>query len=76
MTTTDGHCLSTNEYQLNIRLEENKKWLLPRSAIFEVKKILNASSDTVIFLGICSNQLVFSGESFNFFTKLLSKSFP
>lgn len=75
MTSTDGHCLaqiSTAKYTL----EEPKKWLLPRRAIFEMKKILDASSDTSIFLGICNNQLVFSGESFNFFTKLLVNTFP
>lgn len=75
MTSTDGHCLaqvSTNKYTL----EESKKWLLPRRAIFEVKKILDASSDKSVFLGVCNNQLVFSGESFNFFTKLLIDTFP
>jgi len=75
MTSTDGHCLaqiSTQKYTL----DESKKWLLPRRAIFEMKKILDVSSDTSIFLGVCNNQLVFSGESFNFFTKLLVNTFP
>ena len=75
MTSTDGHCLaqvSTTKYTL----EEPKKWLLPRRAIFEVKKILEGSSDKMVFLGVCGNQLVFSGESFNFFTKLLVDAFP
>ena len=75
MTTTDGHCLaqvSTKKYTL----PEPKKWLLPRRAIFEVKKILESAPDATIFLGICGNQLVFSGESFNFFSKLLADPFP
>lgn len=75
MTSTDGHCLaqiSTAKYTL----EESKKWLLPRRAIFEMKKILDVSSDKSIFLGVCNNQLVFSGEAFNFFTKLLVNTFP
>jgi DNA polymerase-3 subunit beta len=75
MTTTDGHCLAqvcTKKYTL----PETKKWLLPRRAIFEVKKILESAPDGSIFLGICGNQLVFSGESFNFFTKLLADPFP
>lgn len=75
MTSTDGHCLaqvSTGKYTL----DEKKKWLLPRRAVFELKKILEASSDKTIFLGVCNNQLVFSGESFNFFTKLLVDNFP
>jgi len=75
MTSTDGHCLAqlkTEKYTL----QEPKKWLLPRRAIFEVKKILESSDDAVIFLGVCGNQLVFSGDSFNFFTKVLGDPFP
>ncbi|MCX5922006.1 MAG: DNA polymerase III subunit beta [Candidatus Dependentiae bacterium] len=75
MTSTDGHCLAqltTEKYSL----EEPKKWLMPRRAVFEVKKILESSEDAVIFLGVCGNQLVFSGDSFNFFTKVLADPFP
>lgn len=75
MTATDGHCLAqvkTTKY----KLAEEKRWLLPRRAVFEVKKILESSKDENVFLGTCGNQLVFSGESFNFFTKLLADPFP
>ena len=75
LTATDGHCLAqvkTNAYTLN----EPKQWLLPRRAIFEVKKILEGTEEKTIFFGMCGNQLVFSGELFNFFTKLLVDSFP
>lgn len=75
MTATDGHCLvqaSSDRYTLDQPLS----WLLPRRAVFEVKKILESSTDSSIFIGICNSQLVFSGESFNFFTKLVADSFP
>ena len=75
MTATDGHCLvqvKSSKYSL----EEHKNWLLPRRAIFEVKKILESTEDKMVFVGLCGNQLVFSGESFNFFTKLLADPFP
>ncbi len=75
MTTTDGHCLaqiSSDKYSL----EESQTWLLPRRAVFEVKKILESSHETAVFIGVCGNQLVISGESFNFFTKLLGDKFP
>jgi DNA polymerase-3 subunit beta len=75
MTTTDGHCLAqarTSSY----KLETPQRWLLPRRAVFELKKILENVSQPMLFLGICGNQLVFSGESFNFFTKLLAEQFP
>lgn len=75
LTTTDGHCLAqvtSNKYTL----EQDKKWLLPRKAIFELKRLLENAHVTNIFLGTCENQLVFSGESFNFFTKLFADQFP
>jgi DNA polymerase III subunit beta len=75
MTATDGHCLAQVR-SMHYTLAEGKKWLLPRRAIFEVKKILEAAEDKMLFLGVCGNQLVFSGESFNFFTKLLVDPFP
>lgn len=75
MTTTDGHCLAqvkTDKYVL----EESKQWLIPKRAIFEVKKILESAQEKIIFLGICGSQIVFSGESFNFFSKVLVDQFP
>ena len=73
--TTDGHCLAQVKSS-NYTLGQEKKWLLPRRAVFEVKKILEGSKEKTVFLGTCGNQLVFSGESFNFFTKLLVDPFP
>lgn len=75
LTTTDGHCLAqvrTSKYTL----ASSKSWLLPRRAIFELKKILETCEDKTLFIGLCGNQLVFSGDVFNFFTKLLADSFP
>lgn len=75
MTTTDGHCLAQVSTS-RTSLATSRTWLLPRRAIFELKKILDSSQDSTLFLGICGNQLVFSGELFNFFTKLLADQFP
>jgi len=75
MTASDGHCLAQVQTPV-YTLEESSKWLLPRRAVFEVKKILESSNDAMIFLGLCGNQLVFSGETFNFFSKLLVDGFP
>ena len=75
MTATDGHCLaqiSSSEYSL----EEPKQWLIPRRAIFEIKKLLESNVSAYTFVGTCNNQLVFSSETFNFFTKLLADKFP
>ncbi len=75
MTTTDGHCLAQIRSP-KYTLTAPKTWLLPRRAIFELKKILESYSDQTLFIGTCGNQLVFSGDLFNFFTKLLVDAFP
>ncbi|MCK4517674.1 DNA polymerase III subunit beta [Candidatus Babeliales bacterium] len=76
MVATDGHCLSlvkTDKY----KLADPKKWLLPKRAVLELKKVLESASETEnLFLGTCSSQLVFSGAHFNFFTKLIADPFP
>ena len=41
MTSTDGHCLAQAKSTKYV-LEEAKKWLLPRRAIFEIKKLLES----------------------------------
>ena len=75
LVVTDGHCLakiSTEKYDLG----EDKKWLLPKRAIAELKKRLEGTDAENVFLGTCGNQLVFSGANFNFFTKLIADPFP
>lgn len=72
---TDGHRLvkvRTAKYHH----PEGKKWLLPKRAILELKKILEDTDTPNMFLGTCSGQLVFSGANFNFFTRLISDPFP
>ena len=75
MTTTDGHCLAQARSHA-YSLVEPRSWLVPRRAIFELKKLLENFGDQQIFIGTCAHQLVFSGELFNFFTKLLVTPFP
>jgi len=72
---TDGHSLArvtTTKHVLN----EEKKWLMPKRAVLELKKLLEAYPEDKVFLGVCGNQLVFSGKNFNFFTKLIADPFP
>lgn len=75
MVATDGHCLAkicTKKYTL----PDERKWLLPKRAVMEVKKLLESTTTSHVFLGTCGSQLVFSGKNFNFFSKLISESFP
>ena len=75
MTATDGHSLAQVS-SAKITLDQSASWLLPRRAVFELKKVLEGNTDKVIFIGTCSQQLVFSGEHFNFFSRLLADAFP
>jgi DNA polymerase III subunit beta len=72
---TDGHSLAvlkTKKYSL----EKEATWIVPKRAILELKKTLEASEASRVFLGICDGQLVFSGGNFNFFTRLIADKFP
>lgn len=75
MVATDGHCLA-RVTSPRYTLGEEKKWLMPKRAVLELKKLLEAYPTDNIFIGTCGNQLVFSGKSFNFFTKLIADAFP
>ncbi len=75
MVATDGHSLAritTSKYTLG----EKHKWLLPKRAVMELKKIIEVGGTEQVFLGMCGSQLVFSGPNFNFFTKLIASPFP
>ena len=48
MTATDGHCLA-QAHSTKYVLQESKKWLLPRRAMFELKKILESSQEVLLF---------------------------
>lgn len=75
MVATDGHSLArvtTSKYTLS----EKHKWLLPKRAVMELKKIIEVGGTEQVFLGTCGSQLVFSGPNFNFFTKLIASPFP
>ncbi len=75
MVATDGHSLArvtTTKYTLG----EDKKWLLPKRAVMELKKLIEAYPEDNVFLCVCGNQLVLSGKGFNFFTKLIADPFP
>lgn len=75
MVATDGHCL-VRVNSTRYTLPENHKWLLPKRAVLELKKILEVNESTHVFLGTCAGQLVFSGTNFNFFTRLIAEAFP
>lgn len=76
LVATDGHCLAQVTSK-KCTLADEKKWLLPKKAVMEIKKILESNeAEERIFIGVCGQQLVFSGKNFNFFTRLIADAFP
>lgn len=75
LVATDGHSLAEITSP-KYTLAEAKKWLLPKRAVLELKKILEGGDSENLFVGTCNSQLVFSGAHFNFFTKLIVDPFP
>ncbi len=75
MIATDGHSLARIT-STKCTLEQERKWLMPKRAVLEIKKLLENNTDSNVFLGTCGSQLVISGKNFNFFTKLISDQFP
>jgi DNA polymerase III subunit beta len=76
LVSTDGYCLAKVETE-KYTLPDDRKWLLPKRAALELKKILEGREEgDKVFFGVCGNQLVFSGKNFNFFTRLITDSFP
>ncbi len=81
IAVTNGHTLSlakTSAYALT----EPQSWVLSKKAVGELKKLVDflntpgAGFSNQIFLGTCKGQLVFSGNGFNFFSKLVNEPFP
>lgn len=75
VTATDGHCLAQTRSH-TYTLPEYRQWLLPRRAVMELQKLMETMKEATLFVGLCGKQVVFSGESFNFFTKTLNGQFP
>jgi len=75
LTATDGHCLAQTK-SAQYTLAEYSQWIIPRRAVIELQKIIELTKERILFIGVCGKQVVFSGELFNFFTKLLAGTFP
>lgn len=84
LVATDGHSLILIKNP-SFNLSEPRAWTLPKKAVSELKRVLDAFVDLAksttmsyeeVFLGICKGQVVFSGANFNFFTRLVAEPFP
>ncbi len=80
LVASDGHSLAIVSND-KIVLSEPAKWCLPKKAASELSKLIKhiaatSSEASEIFIGTCKGQIVFSGNGFNFFAKLLAEQFP
>lgn len=79
---TNGHSLVLVKSTAKT-LSQPRSWTLPRKSVTELKKLVDTVLDFSInkgpidlFLGVCNGYLVFSGENFTFFTRLVADAFP
>lgn len=73
---TDGFSL-VRILGTNYTVPTSTLWTMPKKAVMELRRILDVfKNDSQLFLGLCQGQLVFSGQRFNFFTRLINEPFP
>lgn len=80
IVSTNGHALIFCKNNL-VSLSESKNFVLPKKSVAELRHVLdefcdNEEKSVEVFLGLCKGQLVFSGTSFNFFSRLITDPFP
>jgi DNA polymerase-3 subunit beta len=77
---TDGHRLAYIAKQLGERISEEKKIIVPRKAVSEVRKFLHesgeASENTKVHISIGEKHLLFSIDDIQFLTRLIDGSYP
>lgn len=78
MVATDGHRLSLYKSPLSSEetMQMEKKIILPRKGIMELKKILNEGEETNINVSVSPATCVFSNDSNTIFMKLVVGDFP
>jgi DNA polymerase-3 subunit beta len=77
---TDGHRLAYIAKQLGERISEEKKIIVPRKAVSEVRKFLHESGETSentkVHISIGEKHLLFSIDDIQFLTRLIDGSYP
>ena len=72
---TDGHRLSLYENVVNTRLKEEKKIIVSRKSVAELRRFLGTESKTVK-MTVGKNHILFSIEDMQFLTRLIEGTYP
>jgi DNA polymerase-3 subunit beta len=72
---TDGHRLAISEKITGARLNEEKKMIVSRKSVAELKRFLNDESKVIkVFLG--KNHILFKIDDMQFLTRLIEGAYP
>jgi DNA polymerase-3 subunit beta len=72
---TDGHRLSIVSFDIDIKLAEEKKLILPKKAAIEMRKLLeDAEGDATVYLG--KNHIFFSFDETLLASRLIEGTYP
>jgi DNA polymerase III subunit beta len=75
MVGTDGHRLAAMAKQIEGKLSEEKKLIVPKKAAAELRKILEKREGSVRMV-LSKNHLLFSIENIQFLTRLIEGTYP
>jgi DNA polymerase-3 subunit beta len=76
---TDGHRLALIIRQMNSEVKEEKKIIVPRKAVSELRRFLTSSGNTEtneVKISIGEKHLLFSVDKIQFLTRLIDGSYP
>ncbi|MGH1426940.1 MAG: DNA polymerase III subunit beta [Arenicella sp.] len=74
--STDGHRLAKNQINHSELNGEVKQSIVPRKAVQEISKFLNADSEDLIQIGINSSHISIKTDGYQFISKLIDGRYP
>jgi DNA polymerase-3 subunit beta len=75
LVATDGHRLALSEFKINISVDEAKQIIIPRKAVLELSRLLEAS-DSAVKITLSQNHIRIESGTLVFTSKLIDGKFP
>jgi DNA polymerase-3 subunit beta len=75
LVATDGHRLALSEFKTSISVDEAKQIIIPRKAVLELSRLLEAN-DSVVKITLSQNHIRVESGTLVFTSKLIDGKFP
>lgn len=73
---TDGHRLAKNSISAAVSIENTVQSIIPRKAVQEIIKFVNADSDDVLQIKINNSHISITSDNYHFISKLIDGRYP